>query len=155
MVYTHFDNDYFERARGGGAPPPPQPDPRDGHKVSDHDPMLLTLHQPVRSAEAPRGGGNEESRSGGGSTGDSGGEVAGETRSSLPPRLLPPRLFGLRVLGVPRTCAGDFVARIGLLNALSPFVRISLDGDPLERSRRTKEAVRSSAMTSDRAFTAW
>jgi len=30
--YAHFDNDYFERE-----------DPTDGHKVSDHDPPVLTL----------------------------------------------------------------------------------------------------------------
>jgi predicted extracellular nuclease len=32
FIYAHFDNDYYDRN-----------DPTDGHKVSDHDPPVVTL----------------------------------------------------------------------------------------------------------------
>ncbi|MGI8594349.1 MAG: endonuclease/exonuclease/phosphatase family protein, partial [Solirubrobacteraceae bacterium] len=53
--YAHFDNDYFERT------------PPDGHKVSDHDPPVLTLDNP--KAPAPSEGSGDQSPGGGGAGG--------------------------------------------------------------------------------------
>ncbi len=58
LRYAHFDNDYFERT------------PPDGHKVSDHDPPVLTLEkQPLEVSPPPTGGSADQPPGGSGAGG--------------------------------------------------------------------------------------
>ena len=54
FLYAHIDNDYYERVTQPGPEiEPTAPGEPDGHKVSDHDPPVLTLDATVPDGAAP------------------------------------------------------------------------------------------------------